>query len=144
VKAHLPTEPVSAAIAVLAQRPARIVALDLPASAFIPESYIPEIEARLALYQRIAALTSNEECEALQAETADRLGPLPTALQQLFALVRIRLAAHGAEVSAVRLEQGEVVLTSRDEVPFGARPLKDVPRGIKVGRTQLRVPRAAL
>jgi transcription-repair coupling factor (superfamily II helicase) len=144
VKAHLPVEPMSAAVAVMAQRPARIVALDLPASAFIPESYVPEIEARLALYQRIAALTSHEETEALQAETADRLGPLPAALQQLFALVRIRLAANSAEVSAVRLEQGEVVLTSRDEAPFGARPLAGVPRGVKVGRTQLRVPRAAL
>ncbi len=127
------------------QRPhARPVALDLPASAFIPESYIPEIEARLALYQRIAALTSIEETEVLKTETSDRLGPLPATLEQLFALVRIRLAATAAEVAAVRLEEGDVVLTSRDDRAFGSRSLPSLPRGVRVGRTQLRVGRADL
>jgi transcription-repair coupling factor (superfamily II helicase) len=122
----------------------RLVSLDLPASAFIPESYVPEIEARLALYQRIAALTSLDETEALRQETADRLGPLPLALEQLFALVRIRLAASLAEVAAVRLEEGDVVLTSRDESSFGGRALPRLPRSVRVGRTQLRVGRSEL
>jgi transcription-repair coupling factor (superfamily II helicase) len=126
------------------ERRARMVSLDLPASAFIPESYVPEIEARLALYQRIAALTSLEETDALRAETADRLGALPQALEQLFALVKIRLAASAAEVAAVRLEEGDVVLTSRDEYAFGGRALPRLPRGVRVGRTQLRVGRAEL
>jgi transcription-repair coupling factor (superfamily II helicase) len=140
--ANIPAPP-SAGEVVAAPRP-RMVALDLPASAFIPESYVPEIEARLALYQRIAALTSIEETEALRTETADRLGPLPLALEQLFALVRIRLAASAAEVAAVRLEEGDVVLTSRDEHAFGGRALPRLPRGVRVGRTQLRVGRAEL
>ncbi|MBX7110629.1 MAG: transcription-repair coupling factor [Dehalococcoidia bacterium] len=125
-------------------RAARAVKIDLPVSAFIPESYVEEIEARLALYQRIAGLTSLPETEALRAETADRLGPLPEALEQLFALVRIRLAAGAADVASVRLEEGEVVVTSRDDRPFGPRRLPSLPRAVRVGRTQLRLPKALL
>jgi transcription-repair coupling factor (superfamily II helicase) len=140
VKSHLPKVAAPAA----APKPVAPVALDLPASAFIPESYVPEIEARLALYQRIASLTSLEDEAALRAETVDRLGPLPEAMEQFLALVRIRLAASEARVAAVRLEEGDVVLTSREESAFGARPLTGLPREVRVGRTQLRVSRAQL
>ena len=138
--AHLPKVEAMAA----APKPIAPVAMDLPASAFIPESYVPEIEARLALYQRIASLTTLDEENALRAETADRLGALPDAMEQFFALVRIRLAAVAAQVSAVRLEEGDVVLTSRDEAAFGLRRMPGLPRGVRVGRTQLRVGRDQL
>lgn len=65
-------------------------------------------------------------------------------MEQFLALVRIRLAASEARVSAVRLEEGDVVLTSREESAFGARPLTGLPREVRVGRTQLRVSRAQL
>ncbi len=119
-------------------------AVDLPASAFIPESYVPELEARLSLYQRIAALTSREECESLVAETTDRLGAIPPPLAQLFALVRIRLAAREAGVSAVRVEEGDVVLVSEDRAAFGKRTLPSLPRGVRVGQSQVRVPKSQL
>ena len=119
-------------------------AIDLPTSAFIPESYVEEVEARLALYQRIAALTSLEECEALRAETSDRLGPIPPPLAQLFALVRIRLAARAASISAVRLEDDDVVLVAEDRAGFARRHLPALPRGVRVGQQQVRVSRADL
>ncbi len=119
-------------------------AVDLPTSAFIPESYVPELEARLSLYQRIAALTSREECEALVAETADRLGAIPIPLAQLFALVRIRLAARDAGVSAVRVEENEVVLVAEDRAAFGRRKLPALPRGVRVGQAQVRVSKPQL
>ncbi|MGE0133538.1 MAG: transcription-repair coupling factor [Dehalococcoidia bacterium] len=125
-------------------RPARAVKIDLPVSAFIPESYVEEIEARLALYQRIAGLASLADTEALRAETADRLGPLPEALDHLFALVRVRLAAAAAEVASVRLEEGEIVVTAREDRPFGPRRLPSLPRAVRIGRTQLRLPRSGL
>jgi transcription-repair coupling factor (superfamily II helicase) len=139
-----PAPPPVAAVAAVEARSPRAVAVDLPVSAFIPESYIEEIEARLALYQRIAALTSIEEAEALRLETADRLGPLPEPLEHLFALVRIRLAAAEADAASVRLEDGEVIVTAREDAPFGPRRLPSLPRAVRIGRTQLRLPRAGL
>ncbi|MYI82111.1 MAG: hypothetical protein F4056_01955 [Chloroflexi bacterium] len=120
------------------------VSLDLPASAFIPERYIEDLEARIALYQRIAGLRDLREEADLCAEVSDRFGELPGPLRELLALVRIRLAAGEAGVAAVRAEGGEIVLVAREGAPFGRRGLPPLPAGVRVGQTQLRLPRAAL
>ncbi|MDA1241406.1 MAG: transcription-repair coupling factor, partial [Chloroflexi bacterium] len=122
----------------------RSVLIDLPTAAHVPESYVPEIEARLALYQRIASLRSSEEAEALAQETEDRLGPLPEPLVNLLWLVRIRLAARAAGVGSIRLEGTDVVLTAADKQPFARRRMPSFPRGVTVGHAQVRLPRAAL
>ncbi|MYB41447.1 MAG: transcription-repair coupling factor [Chloroflexi bacterium] len=120
------------------------VSLDLPASAFIPERYIEDLEARIALYQRIAGLRDLREEADLCAEVSDRFGELPGPLRELLALVRIRLAAGEAGVAAVRAEGSEIVLVAREGAPFGRRNLPPLPAGVRVGQTQLRLPRAAL
>ena len=135
--AHEGREPEPAATS-----PASVV--DLPVSAYIPESYVEDVEGRLALYQRIAGLTAAGDAATLAAETADRLGPLPVELDQLFALVRIRLAAGAAGVTAVRIEEGDVVLSAVDERPFAGRPLPAMPAGVRVGHAQLRMARREL
>jgi transcription-repair coupling factor (superfamily II helicase) len=48
--------------------------VDLPLSAHIPEGYIPDIHARLAVYQRMASIESAEGVAEMQAELADRFG----------------------------------------------------------------------
>ena len=123
---------------------ARAVTVDLPVSAYIAESYVEDIEARLALYQRIAALADREAVLALATETADRFGPLPPALEQLLALVRVRLEAQAALVTSVRADGADVVLTADDERPFSARALPALPDGVRVGRAHLRLARAEL
>ena len=118
--------------------------VDLPVTAYIPDSYIEDIDGRLALYQRIAGLTTREQTQALAAETADRFGALPETLEQLLALVHIRLAATAAGVDSVRIDGGEVVLTAEQERPFSTRALPGLPTGVRVGRTQLRMARRDL
>ena len=125
-------------------RPDRGPSVDLPLSAFIPEPYIEDIESRLALYQRIASLSSREQADALRGEVADRFGALPEPLDHLFSLVALRLAARAANVASLRLDGDDIVLTAGDESPFATRSLPDFPAGVRVGRTQLRVARAAL
>ena len=127
-----------------ARKAAPAVALDLPASAFIPESYIEDLEARIALYQRIAGLRELAEVDDLRSEVADRFGELPAPLLELLALVRIRLAAGEAHVSSIRTEGSEIVLHASEGAPFGSRSLPRLPEGVRAGQTQLRLQRAAL
>ncbi|MDP2327847.1 MAG: transcription-repair coupling factor, partial [Dehalococcoidia bacterium] len=122
----------------------RQVTIDLPVAAHVPESYVPEIEARLALYQRVASLRSLEDAESFAQETADRLGPLPEPLRNLLALVRIRLAARASDVASIRLDGADVVISSSDRRVFTDRALPAFPRGVRVGRTQIRLERSAL
>ncbi|MEI6137236.1 MAG: TRCF domain-containing protein, partial [Chloroflexota bacterium] len=121
----------------------RAVVIDLPLPSYIPESYAPDIEGRLALYQRIAGLRSTEEVEALAQETADRFGALPEALANLLSIVRLRIVGATAGIGAIRIEGGEVLITSEGR-PFGERLLPRLPSGVRLGRNQIRMDRAAL
>ncbi len=120
------------------------VSVDLPVTAYIPESYMEDIEARVALYQRIAGLRSLEATADLRAEIDDRFGAPPQPLEQLLGLVRIRLAAGAARVTAVRMEGDVIVVGAAEDSPFSRRSLPALPAAIEVGRTQLRVVRDRL
>ena len=120
------------------------VAIDLPASAFIPEPYIEDLEARVAFYQRIAGLRALHEVDELRSELLDRFGEPPRQLDELLSLVRIRLSAAAAAVASIRLDGPVLVLTAREGSAFAQRRLPALPPGVEAGRTQLRVNRADL
>ena len=119
------------------QKRPRIV--DLPVTAYVPESYIEDVEGRLALYQRISALTTIEQLHELESETRDRFGSLPKALEQLLLLVHIRLVAASAGIESVRVDGTEVVLTSDTAHPFSNRTLPTLPPEVRTGPTQIRI-----
>ena len=61
--------------------------ITIDAAALIPESYIEDIDLRLQMYRRLAALESPDDIEAFAAELIDRFGPLPAETEQLLQLV---------------------------------------------------------
>jgi transcription-repair coupling factor (superfamily II helicase) len=71
----------------------REAAVETDLSAFIPESYLQSEEERLAVYRRLYALSGNEQLEEIQKEMQDRFGRFPVEIQNLFGMVRLRLAA---------------------------------------------------
>ena len=125
------------------QRDLRQVVIDLPVAAFIPEPYIEEIDGRLALYQRISALTDRDAALTLEQETRDRFGDVPEPLAGLFQLVRIRIAAAAADLASIRLDGDQLILTAAGR-PFTSRTLPPLPDGVRRGATQLRLDRRAL
>ncbi len=78
------------------------ISLGLPV--LIPEAYVADLPVRLGLYRRIGALASDAESEAMAAELVDRFGPLPTEVENLFAVVALKRACRAAGVE--RLEAG--------------------------------------
>ncbi|MCK9494777.1 MAG: transcription-repair coupling factor [Dehalococcoidia bacterium] len=122
----------------------RKVLIDLPVAAHVPESYVPEIESRLALYQRISGLRTLADADELVRETEDRLGELPEPLMNLVRLVRVRIASRDAGIASIRMEDGEVVITTTEQRPFIGRLMPKLPPGVRVGRTQVRLARNAL
>jgi len=125
------------------QRELRQVVIDLPVASFIPEPYIEEIDGRLALYQRISAITTREAADVLEIETRDRFGEVPDPLARLFQLVRIRVAAAAAGLASIRLDGDELIITSAG-TPFASRTLPALPSGVRRGATQLRLDRREL
>jgi transcription-repair coupling factor (superfamily II helicase) len=98
----------------------------------------------MALYQRVSALRTLQDAEELVQETEDRLGELPEPLMNLIRLVRVRIAARDAGIASIRMEEGEVIITSTQDRTFAGRMMPKLPPGVRVGRTQVRLSRNAL
>jgi transcription-repair coupling factor (superfamily II helicase) len=86
------------------------VRLDLPSSAYLPDTYIVDAGAKLEIYRRFAGIRVEADAEALRGELRDRFGPIPVEVEGLFTAVRVRLAAEAARVPEVRVEDDRVVL----------------------------------
>ena len=80
------------------------LSLDLPLPAYLPSAWIHEMELRLRIYRRIAALGSAQEVAQMREELRDRFGALPSAVVNLLYQIDVKLQgqAAGATVIALR------------------------------------------
>jgi transcription-repair coupling factor (superfamily II helicase) len=78
--------------------------IDLHVPSMLPESFLPDVHARLVLYKRISGVENEAELDDLQAETVDRFGTLPEPARNLFRIARLRTAA--ARIGIERLDVG--------------------------------------
>ncbi len=94
--------------------------INLQLSAYIPESYIPDISQRYITYRRMAALaTSPPEMQTdLQDELIDRYGTLPVETVTLFRIISLKKDLAALRIS--KLEQGRdsLVFTFLDDTPL--------------------------
>ena len=79
--------------------------------AFIPVTYVSDPAMRIRSYREIAEITSREQFERLRREWRDRFGAFPPAVDNLFALVEIKLAAAESGISRVEVRERKVMLT---------------------------------
>ncbi|PYI72741.1 MAG: transcription-repair coupling factor, partial [Verrucomicrobia bacterium] len=79
--------------------------------AFIPVAYVSDPAMRIRSHREIAEITSREQLERLRRDWRDRFGAFPPAVDSLFALVEIKLAAAESGVSRVEVRERKVMLT---------------------------------
>ena len=79
--------------------------------AFIPVAYVSDPAMRIRSYRAIAEITSRDQLERLQRDWRDRFGAFPPAVDNLFMLVEIKLAAAEAGVSRVEVRERKLMLT---------------------------------
>ncbi|MDX6749101.1 transcription-repair coupling factor [Geminicoccaceae bacterium 1502E] len=72
--------------------------ITVDAAALMPESYIGDLDLRLAMYRRLASLESTQEIEEFAAELIDRFGPLPPETDQLLQIVTIKQLCRRANI----------------------------------------------
>ncbi|NOY54712.1 MAG: transcription-repair coupling factor [Actinobacteria bacterium] len=87
-------------------RPAE-VRIEIPVNAYLAEEFIPDQEARLEAYRRLATATTVSQVADVAAEWKDRYGPWPGAVDALLAVAELR-----AEALRVGLE--EIVSLGRE------------------------------
>jgi transcription-repair coupling factor (superfamily II helicase) len=84
--------------------------IDLPLTAYLPDAFIPDLNLRLAVYQRLAQAADEAEVAAIEQELRDRFGALPAAARNLVWVVRLRLLATAATIGSVQTEPEALVI----------------------------------
>ena len=75
--------------------------INLRLPALIPEDYLPDVNARLILYKRIASAADESALNELQVEMIDRFGLLPEPAKNLMRLTLLKLQAEQLGIAKV-------------------------------------------
>jgi len=121
------------------------LAIDLPLVAHIPESYAPDLNLRLALYQRMTRVQHPQEADEMAQELRDRFGPMPEPVETLLYVVRLRALAREAGVQSIQTEDGQIVLRMTHGLRLPQERLRrQLPDAAWVGPTSVRLSQARL
>jgi len=88
--------------------------ITIDAAALMPESYIADLDLRLAMYKRLASLEEPQDIEDFAAELIDRFGPVPPETEHLLQIVAIKQLCRKANVQKLDVGPKGVVLAFRD------------------------------
>ena len=78
--------------------------INLGVPVLIPDDYVPDLDVRLGLYRRLATLTTKTELEGFAAELHDRFGKLPSEVETLLRIVRVKAMCRQAGIE--RMDTG--------------------------------------
>ena len=87
------------------------VQIDLNITSFIPETYIPDSNQKIEIYQDIALCKNEQDIQGVIDELLDRFGNMPTEVLKLFEISRIKQLAKSCGVSKVSGKRGGVLFT---------------------------------
>jgi transcription-repair coupling factor (superfamily II helicase) len=85
---------------------ARPVRVEAQVDAYVPADYVPLEAVKIDLHRRVALAVDRSELREIEAELADRFGPLPEPVSNLLAIQELRLVAAEMGVTAASLRGG--------------------------------------
>jgi transcription-repair coupling factor (superfamily II helicase) len=106
--------------------PAKIevrTALNLGLDIKIPDLYIPDENQRLRMYKRISSVATPAQRADLEAELADRFGPLPPSVSNLLDYALLKSAAEQLLVQTVERKGDEIWMKFHEQAPVDPQRL---------------------
>ena len=79
----------------------------------IPENFVPDLDARMALYRRLSDVETRTEIDGFASELIDRFGKLPEEVEFLLKIVEIKGMCRTANVEKIEAGPKGVVITLR-------------------------------
>ena len=92
--------------------------INLHQAALIPADYMGDVHSRLITYKRISNAATETKLDDLRAELIDRFGSLPTQLETLFTVTKIKLLVKPLGIARIDLGEngGKVVFQANTTV----------------------------
>jgi len=112
----------------------------LPLTAYIPEQYVPNLDTRLGLYRRLAAIERTEEIANIAQELRDRFGTLPQPVENLLQIIEIKILAANVGVESIHTQGKQVVLNlAHWKGANNLAPPEEYKDAIRIGTRQVRL-----
>ena len=89
--------------------------INIGTSVLIPESYVADLDVRMALYRRLGAVESQEEVDAFAAELVDRFGSMPREVEHLLEIVAIKIVCRRAGIGKIDAGPKGAVISFRND-----------------------------
>lgn len=89
--------------------------IDLPLSAFVPDTFISSINARIDLYRRLNNLQEKQELNDMELEIKDRFGIFPVEVSNLLYIIRLKLLCKSTEIHRIILQENQIVISFNKE-----------------------------
>ncbi len=102
--------------------------INLGVAVLIPVDYVEDLNVRLTLYRRLAAIVTVEEREAFAAELIDRFGPMPEETRQLLDVTAIKVQCKSLGISKLDAGEKGAVFTFRHDTIMEPARLMDIVR----------------
>ena len=83
--------------------------------AFVPASYVSDTALRIKAYREVAEISTREQFDRVRKEWRDRFGKFPPAVENLFLLAEVKLAAAKAGISRAETKDRKLILTRKGE-----------------------------
>lgn len=92
----------------------------LPVQAMLPSYYIPDEQERISVYQKLAGSEDEKILKEFEQDLVDEFGAIPDVVENLFAVLRLKIACRRGGVLRVKMEESsdkkEVILTLHESV----------------------------
>jgi transcription-repair coupling factor (superfamily II helicase) len=88
--------------------------LHLPIAAYLPETYIPDIDQRLMVYRRLSGRLSKDEIDAIFEELLDCYGPLAPEAVNLLEVVQAKSVLRDIGIKRLDMSDGMITATFAD------------------------------
>lgn len=87
------------------------VQIDLDVTSFIPDEYIPDSSQKIEIYQNIALCKCEEDIQNVVDEIIDRFGNMPSELENLLDIAKIKYLAKAYYISKIASKRTAVLFT---------------------------------
>ena len=85
--------------------------IDLNVTSYIPDEYIPDSSQKIEIYQNIALCKNEEDIQNVVDEIIDRFGNMPSELENLLDIARIKYLAKAQYINKIASKKTTVVFT---------------------------------
>ena len=95
--------------------PEEETSVDIAIEAYLPESYVAEASYKMELYQRLAALQTEQDLSDLTDEMIDRFGDVPDETASLLAVTSLRIQARALGIRSIAESPTGLTVTFGDK-----------------------------